>query len=162
MRTPTELRTIILNEASKLFMQQGYAATTIKQIARAADCTTAALYSYFEGGKPQILREVVRSCSADSAQIFANTTNATTLPVAREPVKRGEEVVYYTTAAFAGKVRQSGATFGQIDEAFGMPDIARKLRADPQRATTVTLSQLAGFMVHGVAEANKHAYEQGT
>ena len=49
----------ILREAGDLFRQQGYAATSIKQIASAAGCTTAALYTYYEGGKAHVLREVI-------------------------------------------------------------------------------------------------------
>ena len=62
MREGTELKETILREAEELFMAQGYAGTSIKQIASACDCTTAALYYYFPQGKVQILREVVR-CS---------------------------------------------------------------------------------------------------
>jgi AcrR family transcriptional regulator len=75
---PTDLRSSILREASELFMQQGYAATSIKQIAQAAGCTTAALYYYFEGGKSQILQEAIRAESLlDVFQLAGR--NATTL-----------------------------------------------------------------------------------
>ena len=57
----TNLAEDILQSASVLFREQGYAATTIKQIARAVGCTTAALYYYYEGGKAEILRAVIRS-----------------------------------------------------------------------------------------------------
>jgi AcrR family transcriptional regulator len=63
MRHPTELRATILHKAGELFMQHGYGVTSIKQIAHAAGCTTAALYYYYEGGKSEILKEVVRSFS---------------------------------------------------------------------------------------------------
>jgi len=63
MREPSELKDTILNVASDLFAKNGYSATSIKQIAKAAGCTTAALYYYFEEGKAHILREVVRSYS---------------------------------------------------------------------------------------------------
>jgi AcrR family transcriptional regulator len=63
MRETSELKETILNVASELFAKNGYAATSIKQIAQAAGCTTAALYYYFEDGKAHILREVVRSYS---------------------------------------------------------------------------------------------------
>jgi AcrR family transcriptional regulator len=53
------LRDLILEKAGALFREQGYRATTIKQIAKAAGCTTAALYYYFEDGKQHILREVI-------------------------------------------------------------------------------------------------------
>lgn len=61
----TELKGTILDVAGELFARNGYAATSIKQIAQAAGCTTAALYYYFEEGKAHILREVVRSYSMD-------------------------------------------------------------------------------------------------
>jgi AcrR family transcriptional regulator len=66
MPETSELKGTILQVASELFARNGYAATSIKQIAKAAGCTTAALYYYFEDGKTHILREVVRSYSADA------------------------------------------------------------------------------------------------
>ena len=66
MKEASELKETILNVASDLFAKNGYAATSIKQIAKAAGCTTAALYYYFEDGKAHILREVVRSYSTDA------------------------------------------------------------------------------------------------
>jgi AcrR family transcriptional regulator len=62
MRESTDLKETILRETEELFMAHGYAGTSIKQIAGASGCTTAALYYYFPEGKTQILREVVR-CS---------------------------------------------------------------------------------------------------
>ena len=59
------LKETILTVASDLFAKHGFAATSIKQVAKAAGCTTAALYYYFEDGKAHILREVVRSYSTD-------------------------------------------------------------------------------------------------
>jgi AcrR family transcriptional regulator len=61
MAQRTDLAERILQESSRLFREQGYAATTIKQIAAAAGCTTAALYYYYEGGKSEILYETIRS-----------------------------------------------------------------------------------------------------
>jgi AcrR family transcriptional regulator len=65
MRETSELKDTILSVAGELFSENGYAATSIKQIAKAAGCTTAALYYHFEDGKAHILREVVRSYSTD-------------------------------------------------------------------------------------------------
>jgi AcrR family transcriptional regulator len=66
MRETSELKATILDAASELFAKNGYAATSIKQIAKASGCTSAALYYHFEGGKAHILREVVRSYSTDA------------------------------------------------------------------------------------------------
>jgi AcrR family transcriptional regulator len=54
------LQDLIVENAGELYRERGYAATTIKQIAKAAGCTTAALYYHFEDGKKHILREVIR------------------------------------------------------------------------------------------------------
>src|SRR4051794_29418505 len=62
MREGTDLKETILRETEGLFTAHGFAGTSIKQIAIASGCTTAALYYYFPQGKTQILREVVR-CS---------------------------------------------------------------------------------------------------
>jgi AcrR family transcriptional regulator len=70
MRESTELKETILHEAEELFMAHGFAGTSIKQIATASGCTTAALYYYFPDGKTQILREVVQcSFSAKTTMI---------------------------------------------------------------------------------------------
>jgi AcrR family transcriptional regulator len=61
MAQSKDLADRILAEAGKLFREQGYAATTIKQIAAAAGCTTAALYYYYEGGKSEILTATIRA-----------------------------------------------------------------------------------------------------
>ena len=75
----TNLAEDILQNASVLFREQGYAATTIKQIARAAGCTTAALYYYYEGGKSEILREVIRSYQ-DRTNFESSIRGANSLP----------------------------------------------------------------------------------
>ncbi len=53
------LRETILDNAAELFSQQGYAGTSLKQIARASGCKAPSLYYFFEGGKSEILHEVV-------------------------------------------------------------------------------------------------------
>jgi AcrR family transcriptional regulator len=65
MREGTELKETILREAQELFAAHGYAGTSIKQIAGASGCTTAALYYYFPEGKTHILREAVRATFSD-------------------------------------------------------------------------------------------------
>jgi AcrR family transcriptional regulator len=65
MREGTDLKDTILREAQELFAAHGYAGTSIKQIAAASGCTTAALYYYFPEGKTHILREAVRATFSD-------------------------------------------------------------------------------------------------
>ncbi len=59
------LRETILANAAELFSQQGYAGTSLKQIATQSGCKAPSLYYFFEGGKLEILHEVVK-------RLFAN------------------------------------------------------------------------------------------
>jgi AcrR family transcriptional regulator len=60
------LQDLIIENAGELFRERGYAATTIKQIAKASGCTTAALYYHFEDGKQHILREVIHRSAKEA------------------------------------------------------------------------------------------------
>lgn len=75
----TQLKETIVTVAADLFMENGYAKTSIKDIARAAGCTTAALYYYFEGGKAQILREVIHHRAQDIERFFTEAEKADNL-----------------------------------------------------------------------------------
>ncbi|MBM9498671.1 TetR/AcrR family transcriptional regulator [Leptospira sp. 201903071] len=66
----TGLRETIISVASQLFMDRGYNAVSIKHIAEAAHCTTAALYYYFPEGKEAILKGVLHSHLPDPEQIL--------------------------------------------------------------------------------------------
>ena len=65
MGSAHSLQDLIVERAGELFREQGYAETSIKQIAKASGCTTAALYYYFEEGKQHILREVIHSSARE-------------------------------------------------------------------------------------------------
>jgi AcrR family transcriptional regulator len=54
----TNRRDLIIEEASRLFVEQGYAATSVRQIAEAVGCTEAALYYHFKDGKRELLQAV--------------------------------------------------------------------------------------------------------
>ena len=79
MRVTGEMRETILREAHRLFVEQGYAATSIKQIAQASGCATSALYYYFEEGKPQILREVIHADVQETLRFLPVHEEATSL-----------------------------------------------------------------------------------
>jgi AcrR family transcriptional regulator len=49
----------IVAAATRLFMEQGYEGTSVRQIAEAVGCTEAALYYHFKDGKRALLSEVV-------------------------------------------------------------------------------------------------------
>ena len=79
MNKNAELHDKIIEKAGELFREQGYAATSIKQIAKAAGCTNAALYYYFEGGKEHILREVIHQSAAGGFDFITAVSTADTL-----------------------------------------------------------------------------------
>lgn len=91
MRDSTDLKETILRESQDLFAAHGYAGTSIKQIASASGCTTAALYYYFSEGKGQILREVVRS--SFSPQL------TTVIQAGRDATSLGEWVRVFSNVA---------------------------------------------------------------
>ena len=74
----TNRRDLIIEEASRLFVEQGYAATSVRQIAEAVGCTEAALYYHFKDGKRELLQAVFERNIPDFVQaIEACGTSAT-------------------------------------------------------------------------------------
>lgn len=61
------IRSEILQNSRELFQEQGYSATTVREIAKRTGCTAGSLYYFFEGGKTEILQEVIRSYGLDPA-----------------------------------------------------------------------------------------------
>jgi AcrR family transcriptional regulator len=91
MRESTDLKETILRESQELFATHGYAGTSIKQIAGASGCTTAALYYYFPEGKTHILREAVRATFSDKLTSL--------LQVGRDAASLGEWMRAFGNAA---------------------------------------------------------------
>lgn len=61
----TNLREEILHNSRDLFEKNGYSAVSVRQIAKKSNCTAGSLYYFFEGGKLQILQEVIVSYGID-------------------------------------------------------------------------------------------------
>ena len=129
------LQDLIIENAGQLFREQGYAATTIKQIARAAGCTTAALYYYFEDGKQHILREVIRT-SARDAEATMYFPQAGSL----------EEFLIELSAILAHRFPQVAARFNWLMLQFAtLPDEEKRILQDQvlsiQRTVREQISQ---------------------
>lgn len=58
-RAPTEGRQLILDTAARLFREEGYASTSLRDIAAECGVTTGSLYHHF-GSKEEIVTEVLR------------------------------------------------------------------------------------------------------
>lgn len=59
MTDRTNRRDLIIESAARLFEQQGYTATSVRQIADEVGCTEAALYYHFKEGKRELLKCVI-------------------------------------------------------------------------------------------------------
>jgi len=114
------LQDLIIQNAGVLFRGQGYAATSIKQIAKASGCTTAALYYYFEGGKQHILREVIHR-SAKEAEFPMHLPEAENL----------EEFLIELSAILAERFPQVADRFNWILLQFPtLPDAEKQILQD--------------------------------
>jgi AcrR family transcriptional regulator len=61
----------ILSAALDLFAEQGFAGTSVRQIAQAVGVAESALYYHFRGGKDEILKAVVAEVVASRTKPFA-------------------------------------------------------------------------------------------
>lgn len=68
----------IITAAGELFIEQGYAATSIQQIADAVGCTKAALYYHFKD-KEALLQEVINCYMPDFMSIIPDCVQAVSL-----------------------------------------------------------------------------------
>ncbi|HEX2907578.1 MAG TPA: helix-turn-helix domain-containing protein, partial [Phototrophicaceae bacterium] len=55
----------LVEHATRLFVEQGYHATSVRQITQAADCNEAALYYHFPKGKRELLQAVIEEQTPD-------------------------------------------------------------------------------------------------
>src|SRR5688572_16100689 len=58
--TGSDLRVRILREATRLFAERGYAATSVREVVEACGCTKPALYYYFRS-KEALFVEAIRA-----------------------------------------------------------------------------------------------------
>jgi AcrR family transcriptional regulator len=70
---------LIIDTASKLFVKQGYEATSVRQIADAVGVTEAALYYHFKDGKRELLQAVFACQMPNFKQILDDCTASESL-----------------------------------------------------------------------------------
>jgi len=69
----------MIDVASELFMQQGYEATSVRQIADEVGVTEAALYYHFKEGKQELLQAVIACQMPNFKQILDECKDADSL-----------------------------------------------------------------------------------
>jgi len=72
-------RDLIIHTAADLFVKQGYAATSVRQLADAVGCTEAALYYHFKDGKRALLQAVIENQAPDFRSVLADCQQAESL-----------------------------------------------------------------------------------
>jgi len=72
-------RDLIIEEAARLFIEHGYAATSVRQIAEACGCTEAALYYHFKEGKRELLQAAVEFIMPDLLEAVEECRKAQSL-----------------------------------------------------------------------------------
>ncbi len=72
-------RDMILDVAARLFVEHGYTATSVRQIAEAVGCTEAALYYHFKDGKRELLNAVLEQNMPDLLGVVEHCRSAVSL-----------------------------------------------------------------------------------
>lgn len=142
------LQDLIIEQAGELFREQGYAATSIKQIAKASGCTTAALYYYFEDGKKHILREVIRE-----------STKETEFSISFPQAESLEEFLIELSAILAERFPQMADRFNWIILQFPtLPDEEKWILQDQALGVHDSLQERIGQYVDDGATADRLAW----
>lgn len=90
-RGSSDLRAAILMAAAPLFAENGYAATSMREVASAADCTKPALYYYFDS-KAALFVAVIKSRTDAINEILATTFSGA--GTVRERLQRAAEAYF--------------------------------------------------------------------
>ncbi len=86
-------RDLIIETATRLFSEQGYTATSVRQIAELVGCTEAALYYHFKDGKRALLQAVLECEMPKLTSIINGSENATSLQAAMKSIAMQMDVV---------------------------------------------------------------------
>lgn len=76
----TNRRDLIIETAARLFLENGYTNTSVRQIAEAANMTEAALYYHFKEGKRELFQHAMNVIAPDFTRIIDECQQAKTLP----------------------------------------------------------------------------------
>lgn len=79
MTDRTNRRDLMVDVAGRLFIGQGYSATSIRQIADEVGCTEAAIYYHFKDGKRELFQAVVEGHMPDLLSVLEECRQATSL-----------------------------------------------------------------------------------
>jgi AcrR family transcriptional regulator len=104
----------IVEAATRLFMQQGYKATSVRQIAEEVGCTEAALYYHFKYGKRALFGAVIESTMPDLTAIVNDCRDAMSLHAFI--VRLGRGLLCAAQERMITRLRWIMAEFGSLSE----------------------------------------------
>lgn len=142
----------IVQTAMMLFTEQGYRATSTRQIADAVGCTEAALYYHFKGGKRELFAAVVETALPNFFSVLQSCQQATSL---QELVMRFGIGMKAAKDENTPRMRWVIAEFNQltadeqtlIRQQFSAFESALAELIQPFVATPQTAAQLAWFLI---------------
>ncbi|MFC4562472.1 TetR/AcrR family transcriptional regulator [Nocardiopsis mangrovi] len=138
----------IVRATSRLMQRQGYDATGIKQISRAADATLGSIYHFFPGGKEELATAAIRHGEQEFADLLRSSLAADPDPA---------RAVVACTRELAAGLRDSGwldgcpvtaTALGAVDRT---PDIQRAVAEAFGRWRAVVADKLRGA---GIADGD--------
>lgn len=104
----------ILEAAARLFMEHGYRATSVRQIAEEVGCTEAALYYHFKDGKRALFGAVIESTMPDLIAAVERCQDSGSLH--EFIVRLGRDLLGVTQERIITRLRRIMAEFGSLSE----------------------------------------------
>jgi AcrR family transcriptional regulator len=104
----------ILEAATRLFMQHGYKATSVRQIAEEVGCTEAALYYHFKHGKRALFGAVIEASMPDLIAIVDDCRDVASLHAFI--VRLGHGLLCVAQERMITRLRWIMAEFGSLSE----------------------------------------------
>ncbi len=154
------MRARILTRSFELFAKKGFAAVTMRGIARESGVSTGSLYHYFET-KEHLFRELVRlyatnDITAAVAALPDDADDATRLRTMFDFVTAAESQLQHFILLVLDYVRHRGEPSEVVQDAMASyrNAIAEQLRGLDPLFGTVLLDALIGLMVHRFLDPN--------
>lgn len=158
MSERTNKKDRIIDVASELFLQQGYEATSVRQIADEVGVTEAALYYHFKEGKQELLQAVITCQMPNFKQVLEDCKGAESL---EELIVRYGDSVARTAETLIPKMRWFICEFSNIPPEKrnflhqkqivfhdGLADLIEPFVEDSETANALAWTLMCAFIGH--------------
>jgi AcrR family transcriptional regulator len=138
----------MIDTANRLFLENGYDATSVREIAERVGCTEAALYYHFNGGKRELFRAVAEYNIEELLNVLARDYEAKSL---YDLVRQWVKALMRDDQGLVERIRWISAEFPQLG------DEERTLFYDKQINMHARLAELVKRFVDDQAGADRIA-----